>query len=152
MRWPCTEDDECRRVDVFDAGIVPGGLYNVQFIDCDENCSITNEEDYSDALPVQMSEAGDVIGFACLPAPEGAVSFVDIMCVVSKFKNEHGAIRKARADIVGTGGPFDPLPNQKVDFVDVSCAAGAFRGYPCVPVGPPMDDPCPSTLTACGGR
>ena len=142
MRWPCTDDDECRRVDVYDAGIVPGGLYDVQFIDCDPGCSITDEGNYSDPLAVLMSEAGDVVGASPGPAPQGVVDFVDIAAVVSKFKNEPDAIRKARADVTGNG-PADALPNRKVDFVDISCVVGAFRAEPCVPEGPPVVDPCP---------
>jgi hypothetical protein len=66
---------------------------------------------------------------------------VDISAIVAKFKNEPGAIRKARADITGNG-PGDALINRKVDFVDISCVVGAFRAEPCDIVGPPVDDPC----------
>ena len=70
------------------------------------------------------------------------MDFVDIAAVVSKFKNDPGSIRKARADVTGNG-PTDPLPNRKVDFVDISCVVGAFRAEPCEIVGPPVVDPCP---------
>ena len=143
QRWPCTFDDECRRVDVFDAGIIPEGTYEIRLVD--DACSPGACRTFSDPLEVRMSEAGDVVGNDLTPpasAPQGIVNFNDIAAVVSKFKNEPDAIRKARADIVGNG-PADPLPNRKVDFVDISCVVGAFSAEPCVPVGPPVDDPCP---------
>ena len=142
MRAPCTHDDECRRVDVYGPDIVPRGLYNVQFIDCDENCLITKEENYSDPLPVLMSRAGDVCGAASFNAPEDDVNFVDISAVVAKFKNDPGSMRKARADIVGNG-PNDALVNRKGDFVDITCVVAAFRGEPCELPGPLPADPCP---------
>jgi hypothetical protein len=135
MRWPCTLDDECRRVDVHDAGIVHEGIYHVQFIDSDPGCLITNEAHYSNPLEVTMSEPGDVCGLSSLNAPQGDVDFVDIAAVVSKFKNEPVAIRKARADITGYD-PRDALVNQLVDFVDIACVVGGFMGDPCVPAGP----------------
>ena len=144
-RAPCTHDDECRRVDVYGADIVPGGLYNVQFIDCDQSCLITNEENYSPALPVLMSDSGDVVGSGPVgntwDAPQGTVDFTDIAAIVAKFKNDPGSIRKARADIAGNGP--SAIVNRKVDFIDIGCAVAGFSGEPCEPDGPPPDDPCP---------
>ena len=127
------------RVDVYDAGILPDGTYHVQLID--STCSTLNEGDYSDPLTVLLSEVGDVVGAAPDPAPQGTVDFVDIAAVVSKFKNDPGSIRKARADITNAN-LATANPDQKVDFVDISCVVGAFRADPCAIVGPPTTDPC----------
>ena len=128
------------RIDVYDAGIIPDGTYDVQLID--STCSTSNEGDYSDPLTVLLSAVGDVVGSSPGPAPQGTVDFVDIAAVVSKFKNDPDAIRKARADITH-GDLATPNPDQKVDFVDISCVVGAFRSEPCNIVGPPAVDPCP---------
>ena len=125
-------------IDVYDAGIIPGGTYDIQAIHPD--CQVL-EENFSDPLTVVTSAAGDVCGLAAADAPQGVVDFIDIAAVVAKFKNDPGSIRKARGDITGNG-PGDAVPNRKGDFVDISCVVGAFRAEPCLE-GPPVVDPCP---------
>ena len=144
QRWPCTFDDECRRVDVIDAGIIPEGVYEVRIIDI--TCSVGVPEAYSDPLVVTMSESGDIVGHydddaGWWTAPNGVVDFNDISACVDKFKNEPTAPRKARCDVTHAD-VFNPLPDKKVDFVDISCIVAAFRGTPCPLTGPPVIDPC----------
>ena len=60
---------------------------------------------------------------------------------VEKFKNTLGVPRKARADVINSD-IAQPKPDQKVDFVDISCIVESFRGTPCELPGPPADGPC----------
>jgi hypothetical protein len=48
---------------------------------------------------------------------------VDIFAVVEKFKNLPEAASKSRTDLAGD------LPDLKIDFVDITCAVDAFRGF-----------------------
>ncbi|MGD2111719.1 MAG: hypothetical protein PVI86_20275, partial [Phycisphaerae bacterium] len=129
-------------VDVFDAGILPGGVYEVQAIhfDCERS-----EPNYSLPLTVVTSAIGDLAGNTCTLVtcnpPQGVVDFTDINAVVEKFKNTPGAPRKARTDLLN-GTVSLPYPDRKVDFVDIAQGVDAFRGAPLPPVGPPADDPC----------
>jgi hypothetical protein len=125
-------------VHVFDAGIINSGEYHIQKIA--DDCNPDDEDNYSDPTWITMSTFGDVCGGNCDAPPQGTVDFVDISCIVIKFKNEPGAMCKTRADITGNG-PGDPLPNRKVDFVDIGACVDAFRGTP-----PPKEGPsqrCP---------
>jgi hypothetical protein len=72
----------------------------------------------------------------------GVVDFIDITALVKKSKNHEGAIRKAQADIM-VNGPGDPMPNQKVDFVDIRQTMDAFCGEATTPVRLPVTNPCP---------
>jgi hypothetical protein len=132
-------------VDVFDDGIVALGTYDVQVIHL--ACNTSNESAYSASYSVRMSELGDVVGTRTAPPPgsppECDCNFNDISACVDKFKNDPIAPRKARSDLVNA--TFDqPTPDQKVDFVDITCAVECFRGTPCWHEnwGPPVDDPC----------
>ncbi|MGD2108477.1 MAG: hypothetical protein PVI86_03705 [Phycisphaerae bacterium] len=130
-------------VDVYDAGILRGGVYGVQLIN--ENCSLFFETSYSDPLTVVMSAVGDLAGITCTlvtcDPPQGVVDFTDVNAVVEKFKNTPGAPRKARTDLLN-GTVTLPFPDRKVDFVDIAQAVDAFRGDPLSEVGPPGVDPC----------
>jgi hypothetical protein len=142
-----TDWTQYNTVDVYDAGIIPDGVYEVRVID--STCSTDDTNSFSPPLEVRMSKAGDVVG-CCFDnkvpgqwdPPQGVVDFVDISCVVDKFKNTPGSLRKARADIMGNG-PADPIPNRKVDFVDIGQTVDCFRNECTPPVGPPEVDPCP---------
>jgi len=132
-------------VDIFDDAMVPGGIYDIQFIDINDNTAA--DECYSDPLTVRLSGFGDVVGNRTAPPPaappQGVIDFGDIGQIVDKFKNLPTAPRKARADIVNSTLPA-PRPDNKVDFVDISCAVDAFRGSPCwhEDWGPPASNPC----------
>lgn len=130
-------------VHVFDDGIVWDGTYDIRVLD--STCDMANPADYSEPLTVPLSRSGDIVGDCGVrpcTAPQGVVDFVDISACVEKFKNEPGAPRKARTDIINSDIAA-PKPDQKVDFVDISCVVEAFRGSECVLPGPPPTDPCP---------
>jgi hypothetical protein len=129
-------------VDVYDAAIMPGVTAEVRAII--EGCDTTNPAQFSAPLDVIMSEPGDVAGncdsIPCTP-PQGVIDFVDISSVVTKFKNEPDAPRKARTDLLNSTAT-EPQPDRKVDFVDISYCVDAFAGTNMPLPGPPVDDPC----------
>ncbi len=136
-------------IDVVNAGIIPGGVYEVQAIHAE--CERA-EENFSAPLTVVASHVGDVVGdcaFCPCTPPQGVVDFVDISAVVEKFKNtpcnpgqSPGVPRKARADVISSD-VSQPKPDKKIDFVDISHVVDAFRNQAQPPVGPPATDPCP---------
>lgn len=133
-------------VHVYDAGIISGGVYEIRVID--ETCSTLDPWGYSTPLWVRTSGAGDVVGdsFGSVVAgqwdpPQGLVDFNDIYAIVEKFKNLPGSTSRTRADIINSD-ISNPIPDQQVDFVDISACMEAFRGAPLPPPGPPMTDPC----------
>ncbi len=129
-------------VDVYNDGLIPDGVYDVQVIHLD--CSAGDEDSYSPSLSVVQSKIGDVVRdcgtLPCTP-PNGVIDFVDISAVVEKFKNVPGAPRKARADVINSD-ISQALPDRKVDFVDISYIVDAFRNSAADPVGPPITNPC----------
>jgi len=133
-------------VDVWDNAIVPGALLEVRVLD--ETCDPYDPTSFPETLTVQMSAAGDVVGFDRNPQddvwapPQGVVDFVDISALVDKFRNLPSAPRKARADVINSNVD-QPVPDRKVDFVDISYVVDAFRGVAASPPGPPVVDPCP---------
>jgi hypothetical protein len=130
-------------VHVFDAGIIPGGTYQVRLIDA-EGCEIANPDHFGPPLAVSTSATGDVVGDCGVQpctAPQGAVDFVDISSVVDKFRDLQTAPRKARADLINSN-TAQPIPDRKVDFVDISYSVDAFRSQAAPLPGPPQDDPC----------
>jgi hypothetical protein len=130
-------------VHVYDAGIIPGGVYEIRSIA--DACDLAEPGDYSAVLQVEMSAIGDIVGDCavqpCTP-PNGVIDFVDISGAVEKFKNTPGAPIKARADVINAT-VTEPLPDRKVDFVDISHIVSAFRSEAILPPGPPAVDPCP---------
>lgn len=137
-------------VDVYDAGIVPSATYELRAIDSD--CPLGDPGSYSDPLEVTLSAPGDIVGLSCGDCPcdptNCIVNFVDVVGVLDKFSNVlcvpvtgQGVPRKAQADITNTN-ILDPLPDKIVDIMDIVCCLDAFRGAPCLPPGPPIDDPC----------
>ncbi len=137
-------------IHVYDGSIVPGAVYDLQLVaqawDWLEGC-------FSEPLEVAMSAVGDVVGDCgvtpCSP-PQGVVDFTDISAVVEKFKNEPAAPRKARADLINSE-ITQPLPDRKVDFVDISYCVDAFRGQASPLPGPPITDPCSPAAKAHAG-
>jgi hypothetical protein len=131
-------------IDVFDPGIIPGAVLDVQLIEI--NCSVGDETSYSDPLTVVMSAVGDVVGSDCVPPPcsppQGVVDFVDVMAVLNKFMGvDPSRPRKAIADVVSSHSG-DPNPDQRIGFADIGWTVDAFRGTPSLPIGPPTTDPC----------
>ena len=81
--------------------------------------------------------------------PQGVIDFTDISSIVEKFKNlpcepglTSGVPQKARADLINATTSL-PMPDRKIDFVDISYCVDAFRGAAAPPPGPPPADPCP---------
>jgi len=129
-------------VDVIDDGIIPGGTFTLGVIQ--ENCSLGDESAYSAPIELITSATGDIVGDCGVnpcSAPQGVVDFVDISAVVSKFRNEAAAPRKARADLINSDVAV-AVPDGKVDFVDISYCVDAFRNAAPPPPGPPLVDPC----------
>ncbi|MGD2110247.1 MAG: hypothetical protein PVI86_12765 [Phycisphaerae bacterium] len=93
-----------------------------------------------------MSAVGDVVGNSCFPAPcdppQGVVDELDISSLLDKFTNAPGSPRKARSDVTNWN-ILEPLPDHKIDFIDIAYTVEAFRGEAPAPVGPPEEDPCP---------
>lgn len=128
-------------VHAYDAGIIPGAIYEIQAIS--DGCNLGDELAYSDPVQIVMSSFGDVVGDCgiqpCSP-PQGVIDFIDITAAVDKFRNLPTAVQKARADVINNN-TATPVPDRKVDFVDISSVAEAFRGSP-----PPLPGPqqrCP---------
>jgi len=132
-------------VDVYNDAIVPGAVLEVRVLD--QTCDPSNPASFPETLMVHMSAVGDVVGYGLVPdilewdSPQGVVDFVDISCVVDKFRNLIGAPRQARADVANSSAGY-PLPDGQVDFVDISLVVDAFRGVAALPPGPPAVDPC----------
>jgi len=121
---------------VYHQAIVPGGTYELAVIN--DRCTTANEGNYSPPLAVSTSMWGDVVENCtvtpCLP-PDGSVGVTtDATAILDKFKNDPGALIKARADIEPA------LLDHKINITDVSCALDAFRGWS-YPFASP--DPCP---------
>jgi len=106
--------------------------YDVQAIDCAADPS--NEANYSAPLARYTSKWGDIVGASNNQPPNAVVDFVDISCVVDKFKNLPGAPIKSRTDVA------PDVPDKIIDFVDIPSVVDAFRGRP-YPYGGP--DSCP---------
>jgi hypothetical protein len=115
-------------VHVYNGGIVPGAVYEVQAIS--DDCNTSDEASYSPPLTINTSQFGDIVAdcgvYPCSP-PQGVIDFVDISACVEKFKNNPTAPQKARADVINSDVSA-PLPDRKVDFVDISAIVEAFRG------------------------
>jgi hypothetical protein len=138
-------------VDVYYDAIVPGASFSVQALK--QSCNAASEDDYSAALVVDMSAAGDLVtdcGVQPCSAPGGVVDFVDISAVVDKFRNLPAAPRKARADLINSD-IAQPMPDRKVDFVDISYCVDAFRGSSSPLPGPPITDPCAPAVKGSAG-
>jgi hypothetical protein len=121
-------------VDVYDDAIMPGLTFALDTISNAPECKV--DEPYGYSAPTEMStttEWGDVVGNDCgtppCTVPQGVVDQLDISVVVDKFKNEPWAQIKARADLINSTSQ-NPLPDRKVDFVDVSLCVDAFGGFP----------------------
>ena len=108
---------------LYGAPIVPLATYNVRMCDsAGANCSnplLAGTGAWADV-------ASPLSGF-------GQPNFTDINQVVVKFRNFASSYSMARVDLVGPGDPGSPnIPNQVVNFADVSNAVSAFSGlrYP----------------------
>jgi len=118
--------------------IVPGGLYELEFMDASGACVGTDLLS-SDLLTLATSNWGDVgdgcPGGICGP-PDGVVDFSDISAAVDKFMNRPNAPSKSRVDIAPA------LADGVVDFVDISRIVEGFRGA-VFPYPAPSGNLCP---------
>jgi hypothetical protein len=132
----CTDWGDVGLVHVFDEQIEPQTWYAVEAVGCSPGRSPANE--FSTPLPVTTAAWGDLVGNEMVgevwAPPQGVVDFMDISCVVDKFKNEVTAPKKARCDLVGDLVPS--IPDAKIDFNDISSCVDAFTGHP-YPFGAP---------------
>lgn len=127
---------------VYGAGVVPLGRYDIQVVDFSASCPLSNELSFSTGLSIWTSSVGDVVGFGfdqVIPGhwnpPEGVTSHVDISALVDKFLNNGLAPLKAKADVINSD-VSRPIPDQIVDFVDISYVVDAFRHVEAPPPGP----------------
>jgi len=112
-------------IQVSDDEIVPGAVYEVQAVK--QTCSPGVEGNFTTPLQVSTSARwGDVADPFNPPSPTAQPDMSDVSAVVDKFKNALGAVSKARADL------YPDVPDQIVDFADVSMTVDAFKGqtYP----------------------
>jgi hypothetical protein len=127
----CSDFGAAGLVYVADDELVPGGIYDVQAIDCD--CDLGNEANYSNPLRIMTSRWGDLVSdcttVPCGP-PDGVVNVTtDVTAVLDKFKNLPNAVVKARADLEPN------LPDQLVNITDVTLCLDAFLGATYPPAG-----------------
>lgn len=129
-------------VHVFDAGIVPNSVYEVQVIN--RGCSVDAEQNFSEALVLPTSAWGDAVGVfdggaGAWTAPNGTVDVAfDVVALLDKFANRPGAPIKARADLEPAIIDF------KINITDVTRALDAFAGQPFPFLPGPM--PCTQEL------
>lgn len=120
-------------IQVSDDEIVPGGLYEIQAVH--QPCSPDVEGNFTTPQQVRtVARWADVIDPFNPPSTTTQPDFSDVAAIVDKFKNVLGAVTKARADM------NPDVPDQEIDFADISLAVDAFRGLPY-----PFDGPsgCP---------
>jgi hypothetical protein len=131
-------------VDVFGEGIVPGGQYEVDVIEC--TCDSLDETKYSAPLPVTTSRHGDLVGqfegTSCSWTEANDVVAIpfDTVAAVEKFKNTPCSPRKVRADLVGVP-PNRACVDQTINVTDYLATIDAFRGLP-YPFSPSASNPC----------
>jgi hypothetical protein len=133
-------------VHVFDEGITPGGVYDIQVIN--SAASLVIESNYSDPLTMIQSTWADLVKDCtttpCGP-PDGTTGIVDVSAVLDKFKNLTGNVIKARADLEGSPSGDHRIPDQMINITDVTYCLGAFLGqtYPAPGFPAPRPKPCP---------
>lgn len=112
-------------IHVYSDAIIPNASYAVQAIF--DDCDLSRGCDYSPALSVETARWGDVAAPYFDPeSPTSQPNFGDITAIVSKFKDDPGAIRKVFADLSPNS------PDAVVNFKDISDDVEAFKGnaYP----------------------
>ncbi len=151
--YPCSVDADCQDagnpngtcgvsdvVHLYHEGVVPSHMvagagpigdppvgparYRIQAIDSD--CMMTDEANYSPAMPMTQAGWGDVVlNVAECPngPPEETVDVItDVVALLNKFSNLPCAIQKARADLVPC------LVDASIGIPDVVASLGAFGG------------------------
>ncbi len=126
-------------INAFHEGVVPGGIYDLEVIDC--SCDPNDPNAYSAALTLNNPPWGDLCGILRLgiwTASDGGVGVTtDVVADLEKFSNRLSAPRKSRADL--EPGCLD----RQLNISDVSQALNGFRSIP-YPFIPTAMDPCQS--------
>lgn len=116
--WPDPE------LHLFGAAILPGSTYEVrQCWNGGASCT--------DPVTVSTGQWGDVVAPFGGPAQP---NFGDISAIVAAFTEAPGAPSLVAADLAGNGGA--EVPNQSIDFGDITRDVGAFKGLPYPYSGP----------------
>jgi hypothetical protein len=140
----CRSDwDTLGTVHVYHEGIVPGGTFHFEAINCADDPN--DETRYSEPpLVVTTPRWGDCCGpFAAgaYPGPDNSVDVtVDVLASLEKFRNTSTAPIKARADVIGDANPRVNL-DLKINISDVTQVLNGFRSLP-YPFTPTMPAPC----------
>ena len=114
---------------VYGPAILPDSVYDIQIIE--ENCSLTNEGNFSTPLTVTTRRRGDVIS-PFNPPSTSQPNFADITALVNKFVGIVGAPRLVEAKLQ----PDLVEPGAAISFLDISNGVDGFRGLPYVFAGP----------------
>jgi hypothetical protein len=126
-------------IHVYHEGIVPGGAYVVEVLDC--SCDPNDPNAPSPPLNLSASRWGDIAGVfmgGMWTAPDSAVNVTsDVVSDLEKFGNRATAPNKSRADV--EPGCLD----RKINITDVTRLLDAFRGFGYA-FGPTVSDPCTS--------
>jgi hypothetical protein len=126
-------------INAFHEGVVPGGTYDIEVIDC--SCDPNDPNAYSAALTLNNPPWGDLCGIFRLgmwTASDGGVGVTtDVVADLEKFSNRLSAPRKSRADL--EPGCLD----RQLNISDVSQALNGFRSIP-YRFTPTASDPCQS--------
>jgi hypothetical protein len=139
----CRSDwSELGVIHAFHEGIVPGGTYVIDVLDC--RCELEVPPNPALALAVTTARWGDLVGLFMnggWTAADGGVNLTsDVVADLDKFGSRPGAPSKPRADL-------EPAClDRKVNITDVTRALDAFRGilYSFRPQTPdPCASPCP---------
>ena len=117
--------NEVGTVHVSHAGIVPGGIYDIQLVE--QSCNVASEASFSMPLRLTQSKWADVGGpfsAGSWTPPDTTVDVAfDIISILEGFRSLPGAPIKARVDL-------EPAtPDRVINILDVTRALDAFRGF-----------------------
>lgn len=124
-------------VNIYGEFIVPGASYSVQMIE--QECLLTSEGSYSDALVISTSIWGDSVDdcttLPCKPPDKSVDIVTDVTATLNKFQNFISGPDKARTDMEPA------LLDAEVNISDVTFVLNAFGGelYPFGAPPPPCE-------------
>ncbi len=124
---------------VADCNILPCATY---IVDAISNVCDSFFEPFSPAIIIPTTSAwADIVGAGGASFPNDLVDFSDISSVVDRFKSVPSAPQPTRCDL-GENRPSGGVL-LSINFLDVSYAVDAFRGYNYPFSGPSAPLPCP---------
>lgn len=132
----CTIDADCADVvHLYHQGIMPKGVYDIQFVD--SSCQVMVDGNYSNPLSLTQAKWADIVqdcqGCPCGPPDNSVNVTTDVVAQLDKFQNKLCSVSMARADIQPDAQDF------KITINEVLLSLNAFRGWP-YPLTP--GDPC----------